>query len=142
MRKIIFLLHILLITGTSLITAQDNKLTGKWTGLSEGKRGLLTIEEEGYASFTIDGETFGGKKYKADGILMTMTYEHNEQVMPHTIDFVISTAEDHTEIIRMKGIYKFVNDRTMIFNMKFDDSERPQEFDKADPNQITFTKIK
>ena len=141
MKKIILLLSILLITGTSLITAQDSRLTGKWTGLSEGERGIMTFDKDGYASFTIEGETIGGKKYKADGILMTMTYEYDDQVVPHTIDFVISTAEENIEIIRMKGIYKFVNDRTMIFNMKFDDSERPLEFNKADPNQIILTKI-
>jgi 23S rRNA maturation-related 3'-5' exoribonuclease YhaM len=121
-------------------TAQS--FAGKWKGTSEGEVGMMSFDKKGCIAFIIDGKEVGGKKFSSEGVDLTMHYEYNEKVEPHTLDFVISYADGSMELTRMLGIYKFVNDKTLIINMDFHGRSRPEEFDDDDKNQVTLTKIK
>lgn len=117
-------------------------LVGKWKGESEGEIGFIQFSRDGYVSFVAEDKKVGGKKYTMEGMVFDMTYETNESVTPHTMDFVIRLHEDQTEISRLQGIYKFVNDKTLIVNMNFDGDDRPEVFNPDDPNQIVLHRVK
>ncbi len=121
-------------------TAQS--FNGHWQGLSEGEVGKMTFDKKGYVTFIINDQPMGGKKFTSEGIDMTMRYEYDDHVTPHTIDFVLSMAGDGTELTRMLGIYQFVNAKTLIINMDFEGKARPTVFDPEDKNQIQLSKIK
>ena len=114
---------------------------GKWKGTSNGEMGMMTFDKKGYVTFIIGGKTIGGKKFSSEGTDLTMHYEYNEKANPHTMDFVIGLADGSMELTRMMGIYKFVDDKTLIINMDFDGKVRPNAFNEEDKNQITLTKM-
>jgi len=120
------------------IIAQSFK--GQWTGESDGEVGTMTFDKKGYISFIIDGEKIGGKEYVAEGVKLSMRYEFNEAVMPRTLDFIIYMEGE--ELIRMLGIYEFLDNNTLLVNMDFDGSDRPQEFSDDDKNQVKLRRIK
>ena len=116
-------------------------LIGQWKGEDKGEVGIITFEKEGYVSFTLNDEKVGGKDYKSEGIVFDMFYETDETVTPNTIDFVIKLNDDEMEVARMLGIYHFVDDNTLIINMKFDGSPRPTMMDEESIDQITLTRM-
>jgi len=120
-------------------TAQSFK--GKWKGTSNGEVGTMTFDKKGYVTFIIGGKTIGGKKFSSEGTDLSMKYEFNEKTNPHTLDFVIGLADGSMELTRMKGIYKFVDDKTLIIDMDFEGKMRPNNFNEEDKNQITLTKM-
>jgi uncharacterized protein (TIGR03067 family) len=115
---------------------------GKWQGTSNGEVGVMTFDKKGYITFIVDGKVIGGKKFSSEGVHLTMRYEFNDKVEPHTLDFIILIADDDMELSRMPGIYKFENEKTLIVNMDFGGNARPKVFDPEDKNQITLTRIK
>jgi len=122
--------------------ASAQSFKGQWQGTSEGEVGMMTFDKKGYVSFIIDGQPMGGKKFTSEGVDLTMRYEYNEQKEPHTIDFIISMAEDGMELVRMLGIYKFENAKALIINMDFQGNSRPEAFDEDDINQVKLMKVK
>ena len=136
-----FILFILLL-GFTAATTKSSPLVGKWRGEDGGEVGFITFEQKGYVTFSIQGQEIGGKEYLSDGIVYDMIFETNESREPYLIDFVIRTNKDQLEIARMPGIYKFVDKETLVINMKFDGSARPEAFDETSDDQITLRKTK
>ena len=135
--RTLFCLSIFILTNQ--INAQS--LVGNWKGEDDGEVGVINFDEDGYVSFTVNGEEIGGKQYKSEGLVFDMFYEINDAVTPHTMDFVIKMADD-IEVGRMMGIYAFDGNETLIINMNFDGGERPAALDESSDNQITLSKIK
>jgi uncharacterized protein (TIGR03067 family) len=140
--RTLFLVVLLGLPGFLLSSLTAQSFNGKWEGVSEGEVGQMIFDKKGYITFINKGETVGGKKFTQDGIDMSMRYEIDDKKDPHTIDFIISMADEGSELARMPGIYKFVNAKTLIINMNFGGEIRPVIFDETDKNQITLTKIK
>jgi uncharacterized protein (TIGR03067 family) len=126
----------------ALHSATAQSLKGKWQGTSEGEVGKMTFDKKGYVSFIIDGKPMGGKKFSSEGADLTMRYEYNEKADPHTLDLIITLSDGSMELARMKGIYQFVDDKTLVLNMDFEGNARPKAFNKEDKNQVTLTRIK
>ena len=122
-------------------TVHAQSLIGSWQGEDDGEVGIINFDDDGYVSFTVNGEVIGGKQYKSEGLVFDMFYETNDGVTPRTMDFVIKMADD-IEVGRLMGIYTFVDDKTLIINMSFDGGDRPVALDEASDNQITLTRIK
>jgi len=101
---------------------------------------MMTFDKKGYVAFIIDGEKVGGKDYTAEGVKLSMRYEYNEAVEPHTLDFIIFMENE--ELIRMLGIYKFIDKNTFILNMDFEGKDRPLAFDEDDKKQVTLMRVK
>jgi hypothetical protein len=141
--KRIFLFPAILAIACCIIsfTLPSPSLIGKWKGEDNGEVGIITFEKEGYVSFTINDEKVGGKDYESEGIVFDMFYETDETVTPHTMDFVIKMDDEDVEVARMLGIYHFVDDNTLIINMKFDGSTRPTMMDEESIDQITLTRM-
>lgn len=137
-------LALLVLLGLLLTSFTGNKtsLIGKWKGIDEGEIGFITFDKEGFVTIEMNGESTGGKKFDAGGVMASMTYEVNESNDPMEIDFIISLLSDKTELGRLPGIYKFVNNKTLLINMNFDGVERPTIFDPEDPNQIALSRVK
>lgn len=136
----LLILWITLSFTTTTLSAQS--LIGKWKGEDGGEVGIITFDKEGYVAFTVNGESIGGKAYKVEGMVFDMVYEIDDTVTPHTMDFVISMDGSELEVSRMEGIYRFDDDKTLVINMKFDGSGRPEAFDDSSDDQIRLTKTK
>lgn len=133
-------LFVLCFLASSQVYSQS--LIGSWKGEDGGEVGVITFDKNGYVSFTVNGESIGGKGYKAEGMVFDMVYETNDTADPHHMDFVIKMDDGSLEVSRMQGIYSFVDDKTLIINMKFDGSDRPQAFDSNSDDEIRLTKMK
>ena len=134
------LLVVLFFCSSSVAFGQS--LLGSWKGEDGGEVGVITFDKNGYVSFTINGESIGGKGYKAEGFVFDMVYETDEASVPHHMDFVIKMDDGAVEVSRMQGIYSFEDEKTLIINMKFDGSERPDAFDPTSDDEIRLTKMK
>lgn len=126
----------------TFIHAQDYSLVGTWQGTRDGETGKFIFDKKGYATIDQGGEKIGGKKYMANGLKLKVIYDVNPTTDPKTIDFIIKKSDDDTEITRMVGIYKFVNEKTLILNLNTKDKIRPRKFDPHSEDQIVLSKIK
>jgi hypothetical protein len=133
------LLLFLLLTS---FTDSKTSILGKWKGVDDGEVGFVTFDKDGFVTMEMDGGKMGGRKFDAGGVMASMTYEIDDNADPMTIDFVIRLLDEGLEVGRLPGIYKFVNNKTLIINMNFDGPERPARFDPEDPNQITMSRVK
>ena len=122
------------------LSSHSQSFKGTWKGESNGEIGTMSFDKKGYVAFIIDGESVGGKEYIIEGVKMSMTYEYDESAEPHTLDFIISMANE--EITRMLGIYKFIDKNTLVINMDFDGISRPLEFGEDDKNQVRLKRVK
>jgi uncharacterized protein (TIGR03067 family) len=137
MKKIFILLLILpLFSFNSELKPID--LIGKWTGEDEGQIGFITFDQEGYATFEIQGQVIGGKEFVMNGKKGKMTYEFNLNKNPIEIDLTITKLESN-EQKKILCIAEFKDENNMIFASKFD-SERPTEFN--DENSIKLKRTK
>jgi uncharacterized protein (TIGR03067 family) len=122
--------------------AQDFSLVGTWQGTKDGETGKFIFDKKGYAIMEQGGEKIGGKKYIAQGMTLKVIYDVNPTTDPKTIDFIIKKVDDDTEMSRMVGIYKFVNEKTLILNLNTTDKIRPRKFDPHSDDQIVLSRIK
>ncbi len=136
---LVTLLSFLLLTS---FTDSKTSLIGKWKGVDDGEVGFVTFDKDGYVTMEMEGGKMGGKKFDAGGVMASMTYEIDDTTDPMTIDFIIRLLDEGLEVGRLPGIYKFVNNKTLIINLNFDGPERPTRFDPEDPNQITMSRVK
>jgi uncharacterized protein (TIGR03067 family) len=143
MKIFLFLITSIICLNLHSLSAQNTKLIGQWKGTGNGVEGIITMDKKGFVSINTNGEIVGGKKFSGEsGIQLKMIYETNEASNPHTIDFVMKTLDDALEVHRALGIYKFMDDKTLVLVMDFQGVERPRKFDNKNPDQMTMTKIK
>lgn len=108
------------------ITSQKADFVGKWIGEDKGDIGYIVFDEEGYASFEIEGQIMGGKEFTMNGQKGKMTYSINDKVNPIEIDFII-TKIDTEESMELLGIAEFIDKDTVNFSISYN-SVRPTQF--------------
>ena len=126
----------------SFLTIPDSRFTGKWKGVSQSEVGYINFDKEGYVSFTVNGETMGGKEFVVEGQVLRMSYEINDTLKPKGIDIIVSSATTNKETKRVKGIFEFLSDTKVRMNINFDGAERPKSFGVKDDNTLIFDKVK
>ena len=119
---IFFIIPLMLFNSTS----QKEDFVGKWIGEDKGDIGYIVFDEEGYASFEIEGQIMGGKDFTMNGQKGKMTYSINDKVNPVEIDFII-TKIDTEESMELLGIAEFIDKDTVNFSISYD-SVRPTQF--------------
>ena len=125
MRNILLLLLTIPLLSISSIN-NKNKFIGKWIGTSKGEIGFVNFDKEGFASFEIQGQIFGGKEFVLNGEKGKMTYKINDNVTPIQIDFTVTKIKTKEEM-KILCIAKFKNENEMEFAMNFNNN-RPVEF--------------
>ena len=118
-------------------TSQKEDFIGKWTGEDQGEIGFIIFDDEGYASFEVEGQILGGKEFFMNGKKGKMTYTINYETNPIEVDFTMTKIESGESKIIL-GIAEFTDEDTMTFDMTFD-TERPSEFGD---NSITLKRVK
>ena len=91
------------------LTAQNEKLVGKWTGESKGEVGSIIFDSEGFITFIIGGETMGGKEFNAGNEMASMTYSVDYSVEPYPIEMTI-TGKTSGQEAKMYGFIQFLTD--------------------------------
>ncbi len=137
MRTLLFLFLSLSLTSFTK-PCDSTKFTGRWSGTDKSEIGYITFTADGYASFTIQGQEFGGKDFEYQGKRGSMSYTIIPNTNPIQLDFVI-TKSDSGEQSKLLCLAKFINDDTMRFALSFD-GKRPTEFDAE--NSIVLTREK
>ncbi|AGC77672.1 uncharacterized protein (TIGR03067 family) [Nonlabens dokdonensis] len=123
---------------SSFTTAQE-KLVGKWKGQDKGDIGYLILTEDGYATFQLEDQVFGGKSFEMRGVTSKMTYEIDRSQYPNAIDFIITNTDNNKELGRMYGIIQMLSEDELQMAMNFETKERPADFSK---DQIVFERMK
>lgn len=107
-------------------------LVGSWRGAdSTGTRALLRLDANGYASLTMDGETWGG--HPASG--GSLRYQVDQRKSPMWIDFFAVTA-DGREVGRLLWTVERISATSLRVRVGAKPNERP---DPADPASTKFT---
>ncbi len=114
------------------------KFIGKWIGEDEKEIGYLNFDSDGYASFEIQGQIYGGKEFVFDGKKGEITYEINCETNPIQVDLILTKLESG-EQGKLLCIAKFIDNDTMKFAINFE-GNRPTDFDSE--NSIIFKRVK
>ncbi|NMH86543.1 hypothetical protein [Flavivirga algicola] len=126
MKKILILL--LAIPLLSLTTKNDtSRFIGKWKGEDNGDIGYIIFDKEGYATFEIQGKTFGGKEFVLKEEKGSLTYKIDDSKDPIQVDFIITKLATGEEK-RLLCIANFLDTDTMEFAINYKNN-RPTEFD-------------
>ncbi|WP_018342658.1 hypothetical protein [Cytophaga aurantiaca] len=112
---------------------------GKWKGEDKGEIGVITFDNEGYASFEIGGEIMGGKEQTNEEGTFSMTYKIDAAAQPIHVDFIMTNVKTKEEVI-MFGIAKFKDIDNMYLAVDADTGTRPAEFDTE--NTILLKRVK
>ncbi|WP_298420371.1 hypothetical protein [uncultured Kordia sp.] len=121
-------------------TAPNGEHVGKWEGEDKGEIGFLTLTEDGYASFEINGQVVGGRSYNIQGVNASMKYTVNNGMSPTGIDFIIIDSDSKEELGRLKGIIKMRSRNKMQMAMTFGGgSGRPTDFSE---DAIVFKRVR
>ena len=100
---------LLFLTFSLSLTAQNEKLIGKWTGDSKGEVGSIVFDNEGYITFIIEGNPMGGKAFDMDGVTANMTYAVDYSVKPYPVEIDVNVPEVGT-VGTMYGFIEFLSD--------------------------------
>ncbi|WP_111683070.1 hypothetical protein [Winogradskyella tangerina] len=126
-----FLTLLLIVPLLSMTVEIDNsKFIGKWVGEDGKEIGYITFDSEGYATFEIQGQVFGGKEFVLDGKRGKMTYEIKDGTEPIEVDLIMTNL-DNGDVRTLSCIANFIDDNTMEFAMGFSD-KRPTDFGGED----------
>lgn len=128
MKKLLIILFIL----PFFAVAQEesaSKLVGTWTSADSNEVGTINFYEDGYASFEVDGQVFGGKEFTIKGEQGSMTYEINTTTDPIQVDFIVTKLSSGKQK-KLLCIAQFINSNTIKFNLNFEDM-RPEKFDES-----------
>jgi len=121
-------------------TTPKEEYVGKWKGQDKSDIGFLTLTDDGYAIFEINGQIIGGRSYMQQGINVYMRYIVNTGISPAGIDFIIYTKSDNVELARMKGIIEMDSSDELHLALTFGSgSSRPSDFSK---DNIIFNRVK
>ncbi|MDB5256786.1 MAG: hypothetical protein JWM14_1481 [Chitinophagaceae bacterium] len=142
MKKTIKYFSLLIFIGLlTSFTTSEKKHLGKWEGKDKDDIGYILFEKEGYATFLIDGQSFGGKEFTMKDKRAQITYTFDYKQTPIPVDFIITDLDAAKELGRLKGIVEFESDTQMKFALEFDAKKsRPTSF--GGPNTIVLTKVK
>ena len=131
MKKVFIILLIIPFLTAFTLTKTKEDFIGKWTGEDKGDIGSIIFDKEGYATFMMGDQVFGGKEFIMSGKKGNMTYSINTETTPIQIDFVVEKIESGEEK-RLLGIVKFINDNSIKLALSFNSAEgRPKSFDES-----------
>lgn len=116
---------------------------GSWIGESKGRTNKMILEANNHAAFIIDGQVLGGGNFEKDGRKMECIYEINYDKNPMWLDIVILDFETKTEIARLKGILRFIDQDKIEYRVSFDNKKRYTKFNgKSDGDTIILDRLK
>lgn len=122
---------LLILVAVTAFSFPPGKHIGTWKGTdSNDKIGTLVLDSSGYATMTIDNETFGGMDFEMKGDRAECKYEIDYSKTPIWLDMVMYNKENHQEMRRLNGIVKFITDNKIIYRISFGGGR----YDKFDPN--------
>lgn len=116
----------------------NSKIVGEWEIKSD-------YGEKESVIFKDDGTFISIKNNKVQDFIMKdviLKYETRESKNPHQIDILIIDKEDKDVVMRIKGIYEFINDKTMRFFMNADSYNpeklfiRPKSFSEGSSEKV------
>lgn len=141
MKKNYLLFTVVLFLNLSYAFCQKaSDIVGKWHGVDYWNNPSdLVFTENGFTSFTINGETLGGENFNIKGEKADLKYELDFSKNPYWIDLVVYSKSETKEKGRIKGIIKFVDIDTVIIAMSFDD-KRIENFDSENQESTILMK--
>lgn len=115
------------------LTAQDispSFFYGKWEGSDANELGQIELNKDGYASFLINGQVFGGSTVESNAPKVELKYTINLEIRPIQIDFTAVKLESG-DSKQLLGIIEVVDNNTIKLALNFDEG-RPDDFEDDD----------
>ena len=110
---------------------------GGWSGDDEKEIGSMFLDSEGFVSFTIRGQPFGGKDFDLNGQRGAALYIIDDSLEPILIDILVRNLETQ-EQGKLLGIISIQDSDSFMLALAFD-GVRPTEMN--DENSILMTRI-
>ena len=107
----------------------EEKHIGEWKGESMGEVGSLVLDKTNNAVFFIGNEVMGGENFVFHGKRGNCKYEIDYSKNPIWLDIVVYEQDKTEEIVRLKGIVRFITDNKIEYRLSFDGNR----FDNFDP---------
>lgn len=138
--KTLSLVMITLLLITSFTAVKEDTLVGRWKGKDQGDIGFLTLSEDGFATFEMDGQIMGGKSFEMSGDTAAMKYSTDATTAPASIDFIIYEEDTYNEVGRLKGIYEMTAPDELHIALTFNGGlGRPEDFSS---DNVIFYRVK
>lgn len=139
MKKIIYLFLLsLILTSFNVNSDPEFNIVGKWEGIDDKEVAYFIFQEDGYALFQLQRQTFGGKEFEIKGKKGSLSYEINYSSNPMEIDFIVTIFEENKSK-RMFCIAEKINNDKIKIAIGFS-GERPTSFEGID--QVIFKRVK
>lgn len=135
MKKILL---IFLIVPLLSMTNEETSLIGKWKGKDKNQIGYMIFDVDGFASFEMNGQVYGGEEFEVEGEKGMLTYKVFKEMNPIQVDLALTKIESGEEMI-MLCIAEFISSDSLKFAIGFDNT-RPTEFNVE--NSLIFTRVK
>ncbi len=101
-------------------------ITGEWRGDDPNNLNYIRFDEDGYITFTLNGQEIGGREFEKDGEMANTEYEINSKTNPMEIDIIITDLNTH-EVARLLGIIEVLDENNIYFSLGSEEL-RPKEF--------------
>ena len=121
-------------------TQVDTRHVGTWSQTENGVTNSFILQENGFATMIIEGDTFGGETFKLDGEEYSMKYGVLYTKNPYYITFTMYFKNSNIRVRSLKGIFKYDDNGNMVLCVNFNEGARPTTFIEEDT--VTLTKSK
>jgi hypothetical protein len=129
-RTILFFILIGIISAFKFV--DDYRLKGTWKSLDTGVEAYIDFSKDGYITFNVDNENFGGKSFDNDSFKACMKYETSDSSVPASIDLIVYRLSDMKEVNRSRGIYRLIGSDSMQMCLNFETDQRIQSFETGE----------
>lgn len=111
----------LVLTCSNLMGQKTTDLVGRWIGADiDNNKSEMFFTEDGFVSFTINKQTFGGKNFTIKGQKADLKYEMDSSKNPIWLDFIGYLSGEIIEKGRLKGIIRFIDEDNADILLNFE----------------------
>ena len=137
----IFLTLGIVLWGFEIKAQQDH--IGIWEGAdNHGSVGAIEMDEDGYASFTINNQQFGGREFDKNGVLVKLVYEIDYMADPIALVLILKEVSNDMELNRLNGILTFIDEDTIKVRIDFSGNREIRDFESENGNDVILLKRK
>lgn len=133
---ILFIIPILLFQSWSY---SNDKHIGEWKG---SEKSSLILDRNNHAILVFGNMVFGGENFMIQGKKPVIKYEIDYSKNPIWLDIVLYEEGNPSELLRLRGIVRFLTDTKIEYRVDFDGG-RFESFDPLDQlNTMVLDKVK
>lgn len=117
------------------------EIIGEWIGIDKtGMKSTLILDKTNHATLVSNNQVLG--EGERDGIKFECKYDFDYTKTPMWLDILLIHKESQKELLRIKGIVRFITDTKIEFRVSFNGRRRFNNFDFNDKeNTMVLDKV-